>query len=231
MQLIRLSKMKSSYNPFNQFLEPPRTNIDCSRLSEQTMSRTGTSTPGPCWNSGSVDPWVPVSGRGCSRRLRPNMYLALSLDRPSVNEANRRAPRRRAESWSASCATLTCSTFHTNVPVDQITRRPAWFRLCPSFSFVPCTSFANETATGFAILSRNGPRCFGDTVCVQVSKIEIFDRDFLISVWWEMRGVWEEVWKRLMTNLEEDGNFLWWIWLRVYWSLGFWWYFMVDLRT
>lgn len=31
-------------------------------------------------------------------------------------------PNRRVESWNAPCATLTCSTFHTNVPADQITR-------------------------------------------------------------------------------------------------------------
>ena len=29
-------------------------------------------------------------------------------------------PNRWAESWNASCATLTCSTFHTNVSADQI---------------------------------------------------------------------------------------------------------------
>jgi len=45
-----------------------------------------------------------------------------------------RAPNRRAESWNAPCATLTCSTFHTNVLVDQITRRPGW---CASRTFSP----------------------------------------------------------------------------------------------
>ena len=53
----------------------------------------------------------------------PQRVVRFICDRSNVNEADRRALNRGVEdSWNASCATLTCSTFHTNVPVDQITR-------------------------------------------------------------------------------------------------------------
>lgn len=65
--------------------------------------------------------------------------------------AARCTPNRRAESWNAPCATLTCSTFHTNVPADQITR-PGWCASPPSLRTLSLFFFP-ATRTAAAISS------------------------------------------------------------------------------
>lgn len=72
-----------------------------------------------------------VSRRRCSTDSTPTctpLYLRIvaALMKRIVARCT---PNRRAESWNAPCATLTCSTFHTNVPADQITRP----RMMPTF--------------------------------------------------------------------------------------------------
>lgn len=57
------------------------------------------------------------------------------------------------ESWNAPCATLTCSTFHTNVPADQITRS-GWCA-SPPFLQSPLSFF----------LSCNDDRCGNFVLC------------------------------------------------------------------
>lgn len=63
---------------------------------------------------------------------------------------------RRAESWNAPCATLTCSTFHTNVPADQIIRPTDASAHLPSPLLLRSFFFSATTTSNFILRGSTG---------------------------------------------------------------------------
>jgi len=70
-------------------------------------------------------------------------------------------PNRRAESWNAPCATLTCLTFHTNVPADQIIRPTDTLAHLPSS--LPLRSFFFSATTTSNFVLRGSTSWFTET--------------------------------------------------------------------